>query len=341
MRPGPPIPDGDSTTPAIGQPLASPASSCWGWASLWLTSTGTTYPTPASWWSASQTPAGCWPGSPGGPGAELSLQPLCNQQRDQQQQQEPQQQRGEQQQQQEWPHRGQQPGDSQGLYSLIRPGPPPRGGRPPQQGAPCAARWGGGAGGRAWTSGAPPTVRGSTVPEGCAPADSDQSGGMRGTPLHRQLITFGTLHPSDSSSSSPNFYHWEDHYMRNGVLMPTWALRIPASRSHKSSPALRLLIMELWHQSQSPEWVVPERAVGKWWQWFKCPGLWLTAARQPRSLHYSDGRRQPHNNQQSDVEAIRASLHFTHPTCSFLLKCKLPNLIYVSLNTIPCLYNWG
>ena len=27
------------------------------------------------------------------------------------------------------------------------------------------------------------------------------------TPLHRQLITFGTLHPSDSSSSSPNFYH--------------------------------------------------------------------------------------------------------------------------------------
>lgn len=337
MRPGPPIQAGDSTTLVTGQPLASPASSCWGWASLWLTSTGTTSPTPASWWSASHTPAGCWPGSPGGPGAGQSLQPLCSQQRDQQQPGEPQQQ------QQEWPHRGQQPGDSQDLYSLIRPGPPPQGGHPPpQEGAQCAGQWGDGAGGRVWTSGAPPTVWDSTVLEGCAPADSDQSGGMRGTPLHQQLITFGTLHPSDSSSSSPNFYHWEDHYMRNGVLMPTWALRIPESWSHKSSPAPEILIMEWWHQSQRAEWVVPERAVGKWWQWFKCPRLWLTAARQPRSLHHSDGRRQPHNNQQSDVEAIRASLHWTHPTCSFFLRtfiieCKLPNLIYVSLNTIPWL----
>ena len=115
------------------------------------------------------------------------------------------------------------------------------------------------------------------------------------------------------------------------------------SRSPGHTNHLRLRSFWLWwHQSHSWEWVVPERAVGKWWQWFKCPRLWLTAARQPRSLHHSDGRRQPHNNQQSDVEAIRASLHWTHPTCSFFLRtfiieCKLPNLIYVSLNTIPWL----
>ena len=123
------------------------------------------------------------------------------------------------------------------------------------------------------------------------------------TPLHRQLITFGTLHPSDSSSSSPNFYHWEDHYMRNGVLMPTWALT-PVTQiiSGSGSADYGMVTSE---ETPEWEWVVPELRVGKWWQWFKCPGLWLTAASQPRSLHHSDGRRQPHNNQHSDVEARR------------------------------------
>ena len=40
--------------------------------------------------------------------------------------------------------------------------------------------------------------------------------------------------PSDSSSSSPNFYHWEDHYMRNGVLMPT-STKLFSHAHHKSS----------------------------------------------------------------------------------------------------------
>lgn len=154
------------------------------------------------------------------------------------------------------------------------------------------------------------------------------------TPLHRQLITFGTLHPSDSSSSSPNFYHWEDHYMRNGVLMPTWALT-PVTQIISGSADYGIVTSE-----ETPEWVVPEPGVGKWWQWFKCPGLWLTAASLSLAASITlMGGDSLSLITISDVEARRRGQPpFYSPNFwERLMLHSSKELIYVSLNTIPWL----
>ena len=87
-----------------------------------------------------------------------------------------------------------------------------------------AAPRGAGEGERPWTGGAPGTVTVSLLTVLQPSALVDDLGPGRASLQSDHVVNL--LHLalqvllSDSSSSSPNFYHLEDHYMRNGVLMP-------------------------------------------------------------------------------------------------------------------------